>query len=48
MPQGRGNDGTAQSIGIINQGSGAQFFGLRDFASPISSLTLNNAGDIFA
>jgi hypothetical protein len=40
------NDGTQQSAAITNYGSGAQFFGIRNFANPITSITLNNPNDI--
>lgn len=40
------NDGTAQNISIINNGSGVQFFGASGFANPIIGFTFNATNDI--
>lgn len=40
------NDGSFQNIAILNNGSGAQFFGASAFTNSVTSLTLNSQNDI--
>jgi hypothetical protein len=40
------NDGSSQTVGIPNVGSGAEFVGFTDAGQSISSITINVGGDI--
>ncbi len=40
------NDGVAQSLNLLNLGSGVQFFGFTDAGQSISSVTIHVLGDI--
>lgn len=39
------NDGTAQNVAVVNNGSGVQFFGASGFSNLVTSFTLNASGD---
>ena len=40
------NDGTAYTFGVINNGSGVQFFGVTGFTNAVTSFTVNATSDI--
>lgn len=40
------DDGSAQNISVLNNGSGVQFFGASGFANPITGFTFNAGNDI--